>query len=278
VHFWLGSQSSQDEIGVAAYKAVELDDLLDDGPVQHRETQTNESALFQSYFKHMQYMDGGIASGFRHVKPEEYTPRLFQVRRTAKTIRAGEVPVSIKSMNDGDVFILDAGLKVYQYVGATANAFEKMKGGAMATNIVSARMGKAKFFPEFDDEAWKAVKGTAKDVAPGDDDKPEPPPDKIDSDKLLLYRLSDSSGKMTFTKVAEGKINATMFDTNDVFVLDGGVQLFVWVGKKASKEEKSQCMKYATDYLKQQKKPATTPVTRIVEGQVHHVFGGLVKW
>jgi len=273
VHFWLGKDSSQDEIGVAAYKAVELDDLLDDGPVQHRETQGNESALFQSYFKGIQYMEGGIASGFRHVKPEEYTPRMFQVRRTAKTIRAGEVPVDIKSMNDGDVFILDAGLKVYQFIGTTANAFEKMKGGAMASNIVSARQGKAKFFPEFDDDAWKLVKGSLKQVPPAQEDKPDPPPEKVDADKLVLFRLSDASGKMQFTKVAEGKINASMFDSafsgacararvcvcvwacstdavsckaNDVFILDGGVQVFVWVGKGASKNEKSQCMKYAT--------------------------------
>jgi hypothetical protein len=114
--FRLGKESSQDEIGVAAYKAVELDDLLDDGPVQHREVQGYESALFQSYFvKGIQYMEGGIASGFRQVKPDEYKPRLFQVRRTRKAVRAFEVPVKASSLNHGDVFILDAGVSLSRF-------------------------------------------------------------------------------------------------------------------------------------------------------------------
>ena len=74
-----------------------LDDLLDDGPVQHREEQYHESALFQSYFSNLMYLEGGIASGFRNVKPEEYKPKLFQVRRTKKTVRAFEVPVKAVS-------------------------------------------------------------------------------------------------------------------------------------------------------------------------------------
>jgi gelsolin len=143
-HFWLGSESSQDEIGVAAYKTVELSDLLNQGPVHHRETQGYESHLFQSYFKHIVYMEGGFGSGFRHVKPEDYQPRMFQIRRTKRTVRVYPVPCKATSLNDGDVFVLDLGLTVYTFVGATANAFDKMKGGAVAHNIVSGRNGKAK--------------------------------------------------------------------------------------------------------------------------------------
>lgn len=270
VHFWLGSESSQDEVGVAAYKAVELDDLLDDGPVQHRETQGHESQLFQSYFKEIQYLKGGIASGFRKVKPEEYKPVLLQVRRTKKTVRAFQVDVMATSLNDGDVFVLDAGLQVYTWVGSMANAFEKMKGGALAHNIVSSRMGKAKKMPEVDDNFWKILKGTEADVKPPEEHEEDKTSFK-DSD-IKLFRLSDASGSITFKKEAEGKLNTSQLDSNDVFIVDNSIEVFVWIGKGASKKEKSQAMKHATDYLKSEGRPSHTPVTRLKEGQIHHLF------
>uniref|UniRef100_UPI00397F62CD hypothetical protein n=1 Tax=Salmonella sp. s54925 TaxID=3159674 RepID=UPI00397F62CD len=84
VHFWIGQYSTQDEYGTAAYKTVELDTLLDDKPVQHREVMNHESSLFKSYFSSLTLMEGGCDTGFRHVKPEEYQLRLFHVKGEKK--------------------------------------------------------------------------------------------------------------------------------------------------------------------------------------------------
>ena len=68
VFFWLGLESSQDEQGTAAYKTVELDDLLDGAAVQHREVMMHESQEFNALFKQINYLKGGVASGFNHVE------------------------------------------------------------------------------------------------------------------------------------------------------------------------------------------------------------------
>jgi len=82
VHFWLGTHTSQDEAGTAAYKTVELDDKLGGAPIQHREVQGHESDLFLSYFNNqIKLLSGGVDSGFKHVKPEEYKPRLLHLKR-----------------------------------------------------------------------------------------------------------------------------------------------------------------------------------------------------
>jgi len=261
------------KIGVAAYKAVELDDLLDDGPVQHREVQGSESHLFESYFPEIKLMSGGIASGFRHVKPEDYEPRLFHVKRTKKSVKSHQVACNVKSMNVGDVFVLDAGLKVYCYQGPEADAFEKMKGGTVVANLCSGRAGKS-VKAEIDDNFWKILKGTEKDVAKA---VPKEKEVEIQADKLTLFRLSDASGEMKFTKEAEGEISRAQLDSNDVFILDAGPGLFVWVGKLASKLEKSKSMAMAEKFLKDTGKPHSTPISRIVEGQVSIAFDSLLK-
>jgi gelsolin len=118
IHFWLGASCSQDEKGVAAYKTVELDELLGGAPIQHREVEGHESVAFQSLFDNMQVLQGGMQSGFNQVKPAEYKPRLLHLRGSkGGKVRQVEVPLSRSSLNSDDVFVLDAGKQLFQWNG-----------------------------------------------------------------------------------------------------------------------------------------------------------------
>lgn len=279
VHYWQGVKSSQDEKGVSAYKAVELDDLLDDGPIQHRESMGHESGLFQTYFKDgIKYMEGGIASGFRHVKPEEYVPRLLKVKRTKRTTRGFEVPCKATSLNHGDVFILDAGREVTMWVGDSASPFEKAKAAAMVHNIVSARKGKAKqrrasySSGDAEPEFWKLLDGTVDDVQPAEADQ-EKAVEDISASSCVLFRLSDADGALKFEQISESPLKLDMLDDADAFIVDAGIEIFAWIGAKASRNEKTHAMLRAQNYLdSRDDRPAHTPITRIKAGQINQVF------
>jgi len=55
-------------------------------------------------------------SGFNHVKPESYQARLLQFKGK-RNIRVIQVPLQRASLNEGDVFLLDAGLNLWLWNG-----------------------------------------------------------------------------------------------------------------------------------------------------------------
>jgi gelsolin len=272
IHFWLGDNTTQDEAGTAAYKTVELDTLLGGEPVQHREVQDYESRLFLSYFKPgPQILHGGIESGFRHVKPTEYKPRLLHVKGKKK-IRVREVPLSRDSLNSGDVFILDAGLKIFQLNGSKSGPGERAKAAQLSRALDDERGGKPQVIvveeaDRSEKEFWDLLGGYGplKSAEDGGSD------DEVSGDKKL-FRLSDASGKLEFTEVQSGKISKSKLDTKDVFVFDAGHEVFVWIGLGATAEEKKAGLGYAQTYLKHNNRPSFTPISKILEGAENEVF------
>jgi len=275
VHFWLGKFTSQDEAGTAAYKTVELDDLLGGEPVQHREVQGHESDLFLGYFKNeIKLLEGGVDSGFKHVEPEKYKPRLLHLKGKKK-VRVTEVELSHKSLNSGDVFVVDKGLALFQWNGSKAGPMEKMKGAQLTRALADERKGLPKIhvFEESGKdlaEFWAALGGqgpVASAEAGGDDTEHE-----LKSDKKL-FQLSDASGQMQFKEVAKGgAVKRNLLDTNDVFILDTGAEVFSWIGRGASVDERKLAMKYAQDYLTKFNRPLWMPIARILEGGENEVF------
>jgi len=175
IYFWLGAETSTDEQGTAAYKTVELDDFMDGEPTEHREVQGSESAEFKALFPNLEYLDGGVDSGFKHVVPGEgvHDTKMYQARRTKGHVTIIGCPVKMQSLEGptgfiGDSFVLDAPEKIYLYHGPDgnqSNAFEKNRAGMHAEHLESKREGRAKVTDEIDDEFWKLLGGSKPDWA-----------------------------------------------------------------------------------------------------------------
>ncbi|CEM20072.1 unnamed protein product [Vitrella brassicaformis CCMP3155] len=274
VHFWIGVGASQDEAAVAAYKTVELDDRLGQLPVQFRQVQDHETDEFLDLFQpSMMVMSGGVESGFTKVEPTAYKPRLLHVKGQRKAMRVRQVPLTRDSINDGDVYVLDAGLSLYQWNGTAAGVFEKRKGNEVATAIRADRQGRPRFqvldgqesCPEF----WDLLggMGPVKAADEGGADS-----EVLTSPKRML-RLSDASGTLTMTVVSSGKISKSDLDTADTFLVDnGGVSLFVWIGNGASRDERAKAFQYANQYIVDNNLPLTIPVSRVTEGNTSAAF------
>jgi gelsolin len=97
--------------------------------------------LLLSYFTNFQTIKGGVESGFKKVGPKEYKPRFFHVQSVNKTLSVTQVEPDVGNMNDGDVYILDKGLFIYQMNMAKSAGGERNKAAAFAREIASDRGG-----------------------------------------------------------------------------------------------------------------------------------------
>jgi len=272
LYFWVGMDSTQDERGVVALKTVELDAFLGDKPVQHRVVQGSEPDQFVKLFntsgKGMIVLQGGIDGGFNIVKPEEYEPRLLRVKGKMDSMSIQQVEYQASSLNKGDVFVLDGGLQLWQWNGPEANPAEKRRAQQVVLEIYANRMrgdGIVKtpivMDDNDDDDFWKLLGGSPDDIQKAADD------DESQTEfEPKLYKVSDESGIMLYESVAVGQLKKNMLGTGDMYIVDAGTEIYVWVGNGASNRERRCAMFFAQDFLASNGSGmADVPITRVQE-------------
>ena len=77
---------------------------------------------------------------------------------------------------------------------------------------------------------------------------------------------------MTLSMVDAGLAS---LESDDIFIADSGNEVYMWVGRGASADEKYQCMNYASDYIKQTGKPSYTPSPEFWKDRRRLVCGAL---
>jgi gelsolin len=288
LHFWLGKKTTQDEAGAAAYKTVELDTLLNDRPVQHREVQGHESDLFLSHFpKGIRVMDGGYESTkWHHVTPSSEdeslgVAHLLHVRGNGRNVTATEVPATADSLNSGDVFILDDEKKhIIVWFGSSSSPFEKSKASEIAETIETERASKARSVTIDEDQSgpdadlfWQLLGGKKKPRPASEAHKTRALPF---AEKKLLKVDFDASGNASFNQVASGgDIKKSQLDSNSVFIVDGINTVYVWVGKNAAGTDKLQAYYAAESYLRNQQERGLLPIASVKEGHTPLEFNSV---
>merc|ERR1712127_556292 len=191
-----------------------------------------------------------------------------------KTVHVTEVATAVGSLNNGDVFLLDLGGQVIQWNGIKSGMFEKRKAVEIIAALREDRNGRVSVDVMDgleDNKTFWTTLGRADGSVPADSDLgaiTEDVEKKYDGPKRL-FKLSNSSGNLEMVLVGEGKgkILKSKLDMTDVFILDVGLNIYVWIGKKASKQERANGIKSGVAYLAANGRPADTPVQRITQGR-----------
>ncbi|KAK3314064.1 gelsolin [Apodospora peruviana] len=293
IFFWLGAKTSQDEAGTAAYKTVELDEFLHGAATQYRELQASPSDGFVALFPRLTVRRGGIASGFRHVEEaeKEEVTTLLRVFKHAASGRADsivvlEVEPTWQSLDEGDVFVLDKGDKIWVWQGKKCSPMEKAKAAQVVHDMTLAKHVDVEVLSQNESRSRTVVSllGGAGDE--GDFHCPRPMGVLGDHARpKKLFRLSDASGQLTFDLVKQdSQIKRSDLDGSDVFLLDdAGKEIWVWEGGSASRAEKAMWLKVAQAYIRKlqgedgQSDAYLTPIAKVKEGNESAAFGRAIQ-
>lgn len=297
IYYWLGERCHYDQRAVAAIKASELCRHFDGSAIIHRETQQEESPHFKDIFSDgIEYLHGGIESGLNSVKElisMPYVNRLFHIKGENR-IFITQVEVSWKSLNSGDVFILDSEDKIFLWTGKFANRYERAraleflnllreerKKAAIAYNISNGDPDERSYT-----DFWSLMGGipfrNLDDLQGGRVHESGLPfirikgNTEVESDNnvaskavLDLYTVEETDLDGFELKIQprffEDSLSRKQLDSSKFFVLDCDSEVFIWIGKRVSKEIKDEGMKLVMIFLDYYERPNWTPVTRMME-------------
>ncbi|KAL7193896.1 hypothetical protein ACSBR2_025520 [Camellia fascicularis] len=267
IHYWLGKDTSQDEAGAAAIKTVELDAALGGRAVQYREMQGHETEKFLSYFKPCIIpQEGGISSGFKHAEAQEHKTRLY-VCKGKHVVHVKEVSFARSSLNHDDIFILDTKSKIFQFNGSNSSIQERAKALEVVQYIKDtyhdgkcevAAIEDGKLMADAETgEFWGFFGGFAPlpRKTASDEDK------SIDAIPTKLFSVEKGQAE----PVEADSLIRELLDTNKCYILDCGLEVFVWMGRNTALDERKIASGAAEELVRGLNRPKSH-IIRVIEG------------
>ncbi|CAD6262419.1 unnamed protein product [Miscanthus lutarioriparius] len=268
IHYWLGKDTSQDEAVTAAILTVELDAALGGRAVQYRELQGNETERFLSYFRPcIMPQPGGVASGFNHVEvnDQEHVTRLY-VCRGKHVVHVKEVPFTRSSLNHEDIFILDTKSKIFQFNGSNSCIQERAKALQVVQYIKDTfHEGKCEVAGVEDGKLMAdAEAGEFWALFGGFAPLPRKTPSEDKEDREIAIKLiCINQGKLE--QIIFESLARELLEPNKCYLLDCGAEMYVWMGRSTSLQERKGASNAAEKLLIDDSR-AKSHVIKVIEG------------
>ncbi|PWA69895.1 villin/Gelsolin, ADF-H/Gelsolin-like domain protein [Artemisia annua] len=254
IHYWIGKDASEDEASTAAVKPLELDAALGGRSVQYRELQGYETERFLSCFRPCI-----IPEESEH---EEHKTRMF----LCKGKHVVHVPCARSSLNHDSICILDSKSKIFQFNGLNTSIQERAKALEVVQYIRDTYHRSKCDIATIDDgklmadaeagEFWGFFGGFA------------PLPKKT---TVIETQSTDTHPTQLFCvkkgqaeHVAADSLTKKLLDTHVCYLLDCGAEIYVWMGRSTSLEERKDANRAAEEYLRDQERP-TSKIIRMIE-------------
>eukprot|EP01114_Cavostelium_apophysatum_P010431 TRINITY_DN2412_c0_g1_i1.p1 TRINITY_DN2412_c0_g1~~TRINITY_DN2412_c0_g1_i1.p1 ORF type:complete len:1379 (+),score=482.22 TRINITY_DN2412_c0_g1_i1:221-4357(+) len=208
-------------------------------------------------------------SEFKFVASNKFLYRL----KGKKKIYVRQVDPKPSSINRGDVFVLDAGKRIFVVLGSEASKRKRDKGVFFA-NALNEEQGLCAEVILLDgknedknqkERFWKALglRGKVGDAtATESDDKEE----KIIKSAASLFRISEASGRLEVMAWVGEEFRKEMLDSSSCYVLDCQSLIFVWAGMYSTNEERNWAMLKAEELQTRGSRPECTRVLWVLDG------------
>lgn len=242
IYCWFGKNSPRASKGIAASKAVDLDDILDCQCVEFHEHMHCESPVFLSLWNQF--------GGFRHI-PGSYSEadaatdddgsqfqlyRLFGKSREQMFYEHEIVPVSKNSLNGEDIFALKKDCEIWFWCkGSKGSKRVEAEVASLEDWIMSIWASNEDPTVHYvSDELFNNL--VASDEAGAGKASSENSLWTQDAKKnsvLTLSKMTLEGKKASFEVVGKGVLTANMLDASSIMVLSHGPDIIVWVGRAA---------------------------------------------
>ncbi|GMH43531.1 hypothetical protein BSKO_11453 [Bryopsis sp. KO-2023] len=245
IYFWQGRDSSPDEKGTAAALAATMDEELGGLPVQVRVVQNKEPNHFFRMFEGGMVVSLGGLKNADEGKTGPKGEKLYHVKSTdPHDTHAVQVKTAAQSLNSGDSFVLIDEKLATVWHGKLSSPEERSFAEKIAPRIAGSKPVKVVKEGEESQVFWGKLGGKKNYPRMGLLPPPEMPP--------RLFQISDA------TTGGEGVVVEEIFtfdqedlNDDDVMLLDTFREIYLWIGRNARDEEKSNAIALAKKYLEQ---------------------------